>query len=123
MRDALRRLEQHQALGGQGPVEPAARDVVDERPVVEQRVVPAQRKLEAGPARLRAVARPLIAADLSQDGDDFADEIDRLRRGVGDVNVNLGLEPGGGDDDLGVPFRLRDDKAVAVDGDVRRESS
>ena len=76
---------------GQRPVEPAARNVVDQRPVIEERIVPAQRELESGPARLRTVARPLIAADLSQDGDDFADEIDRLRGRVGDVNRNLGL--------------------------------
>ena len=36
------------------------------------------------------------------------------------MHGDLGLESRGGNDELGVPFRFGDDKAVAVDRDLRR---
>ena len=47
MRDLLRRLGQHQAPAGIGAVEAAARQIVEQRFVIELRIVSAQGELEA----------------------------------------------------------------------------
>ena len=47
VRDFLRRFCEHQALAGIGAVEAPARQVVEQRFVIELRIVSAQRKLEA----------------------------------------------------------------------------
>ena len=77
-----RRLGEHQRARGLGAVEAPAGHVVEQRLVVELRIVAAQRQLEAVLALGRAVAGARGAADLVHRGQDVADEGDG-GRGVG----------------------------------------
>ena len=74
--DLHRRLGEHQRARGLGAVEAPAGHVVQQRLVVELRVVAAQRQLEAVLALGGAVAGTRGAADLVHRGQDVADEGD-----------------------------------------------
>ena len=65
VRHAAGRLEQHQAAFRGGAVEAPAVEVVGQGAVVEQRIVAAQRQLEAVLALGRAVAGAGVAAQLA----------------------------------------------------------
>ena len=78
MRDLLRRLGEHQAAAGIGAVEAAARQIVEQRFVIELRIVAAQRKLEAILSLGRAVTRTGRATRFVENRRDVAQERDGL---------------------------------------------
>ena len=118
-----RRLGEHQRARGLGAVEAPAGHVVQQRLVVELRVVAAQRQLEAVLALGRAVAGARGAADLVHGGQDVADEGDGLGVGSGggcgvDRDGNGGGQAGGLDSEGAVAGGGRREVAVvaALDG-------
>ena len=64
VRHRAARLEQHQALLGHRPIEAPGGEVVGQRTMIEQRIVAAERELEAVLALGRAVAGAGVAAEL-----------------------------------------------------------
>ncbi len=74
MRHLLRGLGEHQAAAGIGAIEAAAGEIVEQRFVVELRIVAAQRELESVLAFRRAVAGARRAAHLIQDRRDIAEK-------------------------------------------------
>ncbi len=74
MRYAERRLQQDQAFGRVRPVDSAAVLRLDDRVVVEFRLVTEQRELETILAANRAVAVRVRASRLGEDRDDIFDE-------------------------------------------------
>ena len=89
------------------------------RPLVKQRVISAQRELESRPACLRTVACPLIAADLAQNGNDLATKSTGGAAASVICTGTVVLSPGA-ETTFGVASRLGNDKAITVDGDMRR---
>ena len=71
-----RRLQEHQAVVGAGEVDATAGVVVGERPHVKDRIVAAERQLEAVLAFRGPVAGALIAAELREHRVDVANEVD-----------------------------------------------
>ena len=119
VRDLHRRLGEHQRARGLGAVEAAAGHVVEERLVVELRVVAAERELEAVLALGRAVAGARGAADLVHRGEDVADEGDGGRGGAGavrgvDRDRDGGGQAGGLDRDRAGAGGGRREEAVAA---------
>ena len=76
VRDGAGGLEQHEGVVGRGEIHAAAGVVVDEGADVKDRVVAAERELEAGLAVLGAVTGAGAATELGEDGIYVADEID-----------------------------------------------
>ena len=79
VRHFLGGLGEHQAAARIGPVEAASGKIVEQRLVVEFRVVTAQRELEAVLAFGRSVTGARRAADLVEDRRDIAQECDLFR--------------------------------------------
>ena len=78
VRNACRGFEQHQRIIRRRHIQPPPREIILERTHVENRIVSAQRELEAELAILRAVARPRIAPESCHHRIHIADEIHRL---------------------------------------------
>ena len=88
MRNALSGLEEHEALGGIGPVEAPAGEVIHQRRVIKLRVVAAERQAKAVFPLGGAMTGAARAADLVDDGlhvpdeahgEDFFEVLDRNR--------------------------------------------
>ena len=74
VRDLLRRFGEHQAARRLGAIEAAAGEIVEQRFVIELRIVAAQRELETVLPLGRAVAGARCAADFIEDRRDVAQE-------------------------------------------------
>ncbi len=102
MRHTLGRLQQHQALAGDRPVEAPSHQVVDEGEIIELGIVAPQREFETRLAILGSVTGPLVTAHLAEGRLDLTDEADRAGLGVFHDNWQSALPATGRDQQPGL---------------------